>query len=294
MSNDKSIQALINELNEETGLCFSLEKGESEDADIALQLQLLLDKVHGKNDRNFFFQQLLVGKISDSDLAKGIKDFHLIDDNFHTIFVVAFKQSYTELEISILSSIFDPSSSELVKIDATSLALIYSFESELSSEELSDYAHSIVDMLESEALHSVHLAYDSCVEGLHNLSSAYHNSVLALSIGRSFFSGENVFSYHDLGLGTLVYQIPKDACIDFLNDNFKGLDLKTLDAETLNTIHTFFDCNLSIAETARELYLHRNTLVYRLDKFKSDYGLDLRCFKDAITIQIGLMLSQIV
>jgi carbohydrate diacid regulator len=115
-----------------------------------------------------------------------------------------------------------------------------------------------------------------------------------MKVGETFYSERHIYAYAELGLGSLLYQIPREACLTYLNRTLPGLDFRQLDAETLNTIKTFFTCNLNIAETARALYMHRNTLVYRLDTFKKQTGLDIRKFEDAINCQIGLLLWEMI
>ena len=111
----------------------------------------------------------------------------------------------------------------------------------------------------------------------------------SLDVGKIFFSTKNVIAYNNLGIGRLIYQLPIPLCKMFISEIFEGKSPDEFDEETLTTINKFFENSLNVSETSRQLYIHRNTLVYRLDKLQKSTGLDLRVFEDAITFKIALM-----
>ena len=112
---------------------------------------------------------------------------------------------------------------------------------------------------------------------------------MALDVGKIFYSHKKVIAYGNLGIGRLIYQLPLPLCKMFIKEIFDDKTPDDFDEETLTTINKFFENNLNVSETSRQLYIHRNTLVYRLDKLQKSTGLDLRVFEDAITFKIALM-----
>ena len=135
----------------------------------------------------------------------------------------------------------------------------------------------------------VHIAYGTIVNSLKEVSRSYKEARMALDVGKIFYSDQNVVAYSNLGIGRLIYQLPIPLCKMFIKEIFNGKSPDDFDEETLSTINKFFENSLNVSETSRQLFIHRNTLVYRLDKIQKTTGLDLRVFEDAITFQIALM-----
>ena len=133
------------------------------------------------------------------------------------------------------------------------------------------------------------VAYGNVADEIRKVSNSYKEAKLALSVGKIFSSEQNVVAYASLGIGRLIYQLPIPMCRMFIEEIFKGQSPENFDEETLTTINQFFENSLNVSETSRQLYIHRNTLVYRLDKLQKNTGLDLRVFDDAITFKIALM-----
>ena len=147
----------------------------------------------------------------------------------------------------------------------------------------------LLDMLNTEAMATVHVAYGTIVNEVKEVSRSYKEAKMALDVGKIFYSDKNIVAYNNLGIGRLIYQLPVSLCRMFIKEIFDGKSPEDLDDETLVTINKFFENNLNVSETSRQLYIHRNTLVYRLDKLQKSTGLDLRVFEDAITFKIALM-----
>ena len=133
------------------------------------------------------------------------------------------------------------------------------------------------------------VAYGTIVKEIKEVSRSYKEARMALDVGKIFFSTKNVIAYNNLGIGRLIYQLPIPLCKMFISEIFEGKSPDEFDEETLTTINKFFENSLNVSETSRQLYIHRNTLVYRLDKLQKSTGLDLRVFEDAITFKIALM-----
>ena len=155
--------------------------------------------------------------------------------------------------------------------------------------ELEQTAHVVLDTLNSEAMSSVHVSYGTIVNSLKEVSRSYKEAKMALDVGKIFYSDKNVVAYSNLGIGRLIYQLPIPLCKMFIKEIFNGKSPDDFDEETLSTINKFFENSLNVSETSRQLFIHRNTLVYRLDKIQKSTGLDLRVFDDAITFKIALM-----
>ena len=150
-------------------------------------------------------------------------------------------------------------------------------------------AKSIVDTLTMEAMVNMRVAYGTIVNQLRDVSKSYKEAGMALDVGRIFYEQKNVLAYNELGIGRLIHQLPVSLCDMFLQEVFDGKAVDQFDEETLSTVNQFFQNNLNISETARQLYVHRNTLVYRFEKLQRKFGLDIRAFEDALTFKLAMM-----
>ena len=155
--------------------------------------------------------------------------------------------------------------------------------------DLDDIAHMLVDMLNAEAMSQVRVSYGNPVNEIKSVSRSYKEAKMALEVGKIFYADKNVVPYNNLGIGRLIYQLPIPLCEMFMTEVFGENLPDTFDEETLTTINKFFENNLNVSETSRQLYVHRNTLVYRLEKLEKSTGLDIRKFDDALTFKIAMM-----
>ena len=158
-----------------------------------------------------------------------------------------------------------------------------------NSKEIDRAARGLCGTLQKEGLKGVHIAYGTVVKEIKEVSRSYKEAKMALDVGKIFFDERDVIAYSALGIGRLIYQLPIPLCKMFIKEIFGGKSPDEFDEETLTTIHKFFENSLNVSETSRQLFIHRNTLVYRLDKLQKSTGLDLRVFEDAITFKIALM-----
>ena len=154
------------------------------------------------------------------------------------------------------------------------------------------FAKTIVDTLSMEALVHVRVAYGTIIDELKDVSKCYKEASMALDVGRIFYAHKDVLAYNELGIGRLIYQLPIPLCKMFISEIFGGKSPDDFDEETLTTINKFFENNLNVSETSRKLFVHRNTLVYRLEKIKKLTGLDLRQFDHAIVFKVALMVRK--
>ena len=180
----------------------------------------------------------------------------------------------------------------ITAVDEKNIILVREVRPGETYEDLEKTANMILDMLNTEAMSKVHIALGTIVNEIKDVSRSYKEAKMALDVGKIFYSSKNVVAFSSLGIGRLIYQLPLPLCRMFIKEIFDGKNPDEFDEETLTTINKFFENSLNVSETSRQLYIHRNTLVYRLDKLQKSTGLDLRVFEDAITFKIALMVVE--
>lgn len=294
MKKEEDIESLVDELNQETGLDFSLKDSGDDPKKTAKILTKLIHRYKGTQNAGFFLKQYLLGEVPEEEVEEKSVLYHFDTDSYWAVLLLSFKQNYEPYMLRMISSLYRPGADHSVEMDPKHLVLVRQLKKETSEDEIREMASVIVDTLGTEAMISVKVAYDTCYPDFKNLPQSYRNVCSAEAIGSLFMESEQVYGYHRLGLGKLIYSLPKETCEDFLKDHLGGFDLADLDPETKNTIKVFFDSGLSLAETARSLYVHRNTLVYRIEKLEKQCGLDIRKFDDAIVMKIALMINDYI
>ena len=179
----------------------------------------------------------------------------------------------------------------ITAVDEKNIILVKEVRAGEGYEDLEKTANTLLDMLNTEAMTKVHVSFGTIVNEIKEVSRSYKEAKMALDVGKIFYSNKNVVAYSNLGIGRLIYQLPLPLCRMFIKEIFDGKSPDEFDEETLATINKFFENSLNVSETSRQLYIHRNTLVYRLDKLQKSTGLQIsvRVFEDAITFKIALM-----
>lgn len=256
------------------------------------QIQSILEGHAEKNDKNTFMQKLLLGNYTDVDAFNRARKLHISSTARRAVFMVETKQSRDEHALATIKNIFSARTHDFITaIDDSGIIIIRELTSTETYEDLEDIAYMLVDMLGTEAMTQAWVAYSNTVDDLKDLSNAYKESRTALEIGKTFYAERNVFGYRTLGIGRLIYQLPVSICEMFIQEIFGDETLDSIDGETLAIIRTFFENNLNLSETSRQLYVHRNTLVYRFEKIQKKFGLDLRTFEDAMTFKIAMLVA---
>lgn len=254
------------------------------------QLQNLIIAYKERYDRNNFFQNLLLDNLLLVDIYNRAKKLHVETTVPRVVFLVEAKLEKDGIVTELLKGMFSPQSGDYITaVDESNLILIKSVESTDGHEELMDIANTIVDMMNTEAMMNVKVAFGTVVQELKDVSKSYKEAKLALEVGKIFYAERSVMAYGTLGIGRLIYQLPINLCRIFVEEVFGENVPDSLDEETLITINKFFENNLNVSETSRQLFVHRNTLVYRIEKIQKSLGLDLRNFDDALTFKIALM-----
>ena len=197
---------------------------------------------------------------------------------------------YKRQALETVRNIFSSKAKDFVTaVDEKNIILVKEVKQNETYEDMNKTAKVIVDMLNTEAMSSVHVAFGTIVNEIKEVSRSYKEAKMALDVGKIFYGNRNIIAYSNLGIGRLIYQLPIPLCKMFIKEIFENRSPDDFDEETLTTINKFFENSLNVSETSRQLYIHRNTLVYRLDKLQKSTGLDLRVFEDAITFKIALM-----
>lgn len=256
------------------------------------QIRSLIEAYSEKNDKNAFMQKLLLGSYSEVEAFNRAKKLHISSSCQRAVFLVETRQAGDEHALTMIRNIFSARTHDFItSVDDKGIIIVRELVSTETYENLEATAHMLVDMLGAEAMTQAWVAYSNVANGLRDLANAYKEARMALEIGKIFYSERNVFGYRKLGIGRLIYQLPEEVCEMFIEEIFDGESLDVIDGETLNIIRTFFENNLNLSETSRQLYVHRNTLVYRFDKIQKRFGLDLRSFEDALTFKIAMLVS---
>ena len=206
------------------------------------------------------------------------------------VFLIETKNEKDTNALETLKGLFASKARDFItQVDEKNIILVKEVKANEGYEDMDKTARVILDMLNTEAMTKVHVAYGTIVEEIKDVSRSYKEAKMALDVGKIFYGDRNVVAYSSLGIGRLIYQLPMPLCKMFIREIFGDKSPEEFDEETLATINKFFENSLNVSETSRQLYIHRNTLVYRLDKLQKSTGLDLRVFEDAITFKIALM-----
>ena len=246
-----------------------------------------------KYNRSSFFQNLLLDNLLLVDIYSQAKRLHIPYSTRRAVIIFEFSgnlQPQDNTATELMGELFRSQNGDyLTAIDENSVILIKSLENSANADKIEEAARMATDMLETELMVNVRAAYGSVVSELKDLSSSYKEARMAMDVGKVFYAEQRVVSYDRLGIGRLIYQLPLSLCRIFIKEIFGDHVPEHIDNELMTTINTFFDNNLNVSETARQLFVHRNTLVYRFERLEKEYGLDIRNFNDALLFYIAMM-----
>lgn len=272
-----------------------LAKGDSDDVYMvgkiaSFQTQNLLVAYKERFDKDNFIKNLLLDNLLLVDIYNRSKKLHIETDVKRIVFIVETNIEKEMNALEIVRSVVGAKSKDFITaVDEKSVIIVKEVGDTDTYEELCKYAKGIKDMLAGEGLPETRIALGTIVNEIKDVSRSYKEAKMTLDVGKIFYSERSVVAYSNLGIGRLIYQLPIPLCKMFIKEIFDGKSPDDFDEETLTTINKFFENSLNVSETSRQLYIHRNTLVYRLDKLQKSTGLDLRVFEDAITFKIALM-----
>ena len=272
-----------------------LAKGGSDDVYMvgkmaAFQVQNLLVAYKERFDKDNFIKNLLLDNLLLVDIYNRAKKLHIETNVKRIVFIIETQHEKDVNALETVRSLFSTKTKDFITaVDEKNIILVKEVKPGETYDDLEKTATSIVDMLNTESLTRVSVAFGTIVNEIKDVSRSYKEAKMALDVGKIFYSSKNVVAYSKLGIGRLIYQLPLPLCRMFIKEIFDGKSPDEFDEETLTTINKFFENSLNVSETSRQLYIPRNTLVYRLDKLQKSTGLDLRVFEDAITFKIALM-----
>ncbi len=254
------------------------------------QIQNLLIAYKERFDKDNFIKNLLLDNLLLVDIYNRAKKLHIDTEVRRVIFIIETKHEKDSNALDNVRSVLGNKSKDFVTaVDEKNIIVVKELELNDGYKELEKMAQNFYDLLMEDGEEEVLISYGTVVGDIKEVSKSYKEAKLALDVGKIFFGEKNIFAYSSLGIGRLIYQLPIPLCKMFIREIFEGKSPDDFDEETLATINKFFENNLNVSETSRQLYIHRNTLVYRLDKLQKSTGLDLRVFEDAITFKIALM-----
>ncbi len=260
---------------------------------ISLSLSSIKQYYDEKFDRANFIKNVILDNILAGDIYLKARELRFTADTPRVVLLVRISEHNDVSVFDIVQNLFpDKNKDFVININENDIALVKEVRSNIETKDLEKLARSIADSLTSEAFTHCRIGIGTVVEGIKELARSFKDAQVALEVGKVFDTEKEIVSYENLGIARLIYQLPTTLCDMFLGEVFKRGSIDTLDHETLFTIQRFFENNLNVSETSRKLFVHRNTLVYRLEKIKKLTGLDLREFDDAIVFKVALMVKK--
>ena len=248
-----------------------------------------------KYDKTNFIKNIITDNILLGDITVKARKFKLDNNVRRVALVIKTLKAKDIYPYEIIEGLFPNRNKDFVIIlddETTVLIKEVECETETNFKEVEETAKSIVDTLSTEAMIKAKVGIGTIVDSLRDLAKSFKEAQMALQIGEIFESEKSVMNYNRLGIGRLIYQLPTTLCKLFLDEVFQKGSFEALDKETMDTIQKFFENNLNISETSRQLYIHRNTLVYRLEKIQKTTGLDIQMFDDAIIFKVAVMVKK--
>ncbi len=246
-----------------------------------------------KYDKTIFMQNIIFDNMLAFDLHQKALELHVDVDISRVVFYIKVLKKGEIGIYEVIRNMFpDKEKDFVINIDSSNIVLIKELKEKQDAAYIDALAKQIVDNVHSETMMSVLLGVSTVAENINYLNSAYKEAQIALEVGKVFDEEKYILHYDNLGIGRLIYQLPIKLCELFLHEVFKKGDISLLDSETILTINKFFENDLNVSETSRQLFVHRNTLVYRLEKIYKLTGLDLRKFDQAIVFKVAMMVHK--
>ena len=258
-------------------------------------ISVALDQIKQNNDEKFdrsnFVKNVILDNILPGDIYIKSRELHFNNDASRVVFIIRASNKKDVSVYDVIQNFFPDKAKDFV-VNVNDIALIKEVRPNVDMKDLVKLARSICDTLSTEFYCNANIGIGTCVTGIKDLAKSFKEAQVALEVGKVFDTEQPIVSYEKLGIARLIYQLPTTLCDMFLKEVFKSGSIESLDQETLFTIQKFFENNLNVSETSRKLFVHRNTLVYRLEKIKKITGLDLREFDDAIVFKVALMVNK--
>ncbi len=256
----------------------------------ALNMKTYYDE---KYDKPSFIKSIIMDNILPGDITLKAKELHIVNNASRIVFLIKTEKAKDVFAYEVIERLFPGKTKDFVIIiDDETTVLIKELKYNSDDSEIDKISKSIVDTLSTELMIKTRIGIGTVVDSIRDVARSFKEAQRALHIGGIFDSEKSIINYNKLGIGRLIFQLPTTLCRLFLNEVFEEGSFESLDSETLQTIQKFFENNLNVSETSRQLYVHRNTLVYRLDKIQKITGLDLRMFDDAIIFKVAMLVKK--
>ena len=286
----------VNASDKNDSICF-VEGGDSHSGSMAELLAIFIGNMKSlydeKYDKGSFIKSILLDNILPSDIYIKSNELHFSNDEHRIVFVIKFHNNSGIPPYELVQEMVGTNDKDyVINISEQDVVVVREVAQNIETKDMEDYARNIIDTLAAKHGLKAMVGISSIVDNLKDLARAYKEARIAFEVGKVFDIEKPVISYENLGIGRLIYQLPTTLCEMFLSEVFKKGSLESLDRETLMTVQSFFENNLNVSETSRKLFVHRNTLVYRLEKIRKLSGLDLREFDHAVTFKVALMVKK--
>ncbi len=257
------------------------------------QIETIVSAYKEKFDKDNFFKSLLLDNLMLLDIFDRAKRLHIELEQQRIVYLIQLQKRNQDDAVDIIRNIFAGDKEVFcTPLTKNSIVVVKSVTDKDTPETLDAVARNIFAVLKSDIKEEAYISYGTVVKDLKDVSKSYREAHMAMEVSKIFAEDSHINSYANLGIGRLIYQLPIPLCNMYLKEILGDLSINDFDEETLTTINKFFENSLNVSETSRQLYIHRNTLVYRLDKIQKTTGLDLRVFDDAVTFKIALMVSK--
>ena len=259
---------------------------------VKYQIEKILSDYREKFDKDNFIKSLLADNLLLVDIFDRSRRLHIELKADRVVYLIRFTEKNQDDAIGTLKSMFPDNEDFVTAIGQKRIIVVKQLSQQVAEEEADSIAQMILSSLHGSIGEEPFISYGTVVGDLKEVSKSYKESQMAMDVGDIFFPKRKINPYANLGIGRLIYQLPMPLCKLFIHEIFKEISPLDLDEETIETINKFFENSLNVSETSRQLFIHRNTLVYRLDKIQKMTGLDLRVFDEAITFKIALMVAR--
>lgn len=246
-----------------------------------------------KHNKATFVKNIISDNILPGDVYVRAKELHFETDVPRAVLLIRQLEKSETTAVEVVSNLFPDKQRDFVlSINESDIVLIKELTANQGQMDLFAIAKSIEDAFSANLHVKTVIGIGKMSRHLRELADRFKEAQVAIEVGKVFDTEKTVIHYENLGIGRLIYQLPTTLCEMFLSEVFRKNPIESLDQETLYTINKFFENNLNVSETSRKLFVHRNTLVYRLEKIKKLTGLDLREFEHAIVFKVALMVKK--
>ena len=260
---------------------------------LAISLSSIKQYYDEKYDRSNFIKNVILDNILPGDIYLKSRELRFNSDVSRVCMLIKVTNQTDVSAYDVVQNLFpDKTKDFVININENEIALVKEVRSNIETKDLEKLARSISDSLTTDLYIHAYVGIGTTVTGVKELARSFKEAQIALEVGKVFDTEKSIINYENLGIGRIIYQLPTTLCEMFLSEVFKKNPIEALDPDTLETINKFFENNLNVSETSRKLYVHRNTLVYRLEKIKKITGLDLREFDHAIVFKVAMMVKK--